>query len=179
MRRREFIRLFSSTIVAWPLTARAQQAAVPVIGFLNSGSSKALQSFVAAFRQGLSESGYVEGQNLAIEYRWADGDYEKLPRLAVDLVDRHVSAIIANGPPAVVAAKLATATIPIVFTSGGNPVELGFVSSLNQPIRNVTGVSSLNNELGAKRFELLRELVPACCRICRLPCQSNAPKLSV
>jgi putative ABC transport system substrate-binding protein len=161
MRRREFIRLFSSTIVAWPLTARAQQAAVPVIGFLNSGSSKALQSFVAAFRQGLSESGYVEGQNLAIEYRWADGDYEKLPRLAVDLVDRHVSAIIAGGPPAIMAAEAATTTIPIVFTSGGNPIELGFVSSLSKPGGNVTGVSFLLNELGAKRSELLRELVPA------------------
>jgi putative ABC transport system substrate-binding protein len=161
MRRREFIRLFSSTIVAWPLTARAQQAAVPVIGFLNSGSSKALQSLVAAFRQGLSESGYVEGQNLAIEYRWADGDYEKLPRLAIDLVGRHVSAILAGGPPAIMAAKAATTTIPIVFTSGGNPIELGFVSSLSKPGGNVTGVSFLLNELGAKRLELLRELVPA------------------
>jgi putative ABC transport system substrate-binding protein len=161
MRRREFISLFSSTVIAWPLTARAQQAAMPVIGFLNSGSSKGFQSLVAAFRQGLSESGYVESQNLAIEYRWADGDYEKLPRLAADLVGRHVSAILAGGPPAVVAAKSATTTIPIVFTSGGNPVELGFVSSLNQPGGNVTGVSFLTNELGAKRLELLRELVPA------------------
>ena len=161
MRRREFIRLFISTVVAWPLTARAQQAAMPVIGFLNSGSAEVFKSLVAAFRQGLSESGYVEGQNLAIEYRWADGDYEKLPRLAADLVGRRVSVILANGPPAVVAAKVATAKIPIVFTSGGNPVELGFVSSLNQPRGNVTGVSFLSNELGAKRLELLRELVPA------------------
>src|SRR5215471_19479535 len=106
---------------------------MPVIGCLNSGSAKAFQSLMAAFRQGLSESGYLEGQNLAIEYRWADGDYEKLPRLAADLVGRRVSVILANGPPAVVAANVATATIPIVFTSGGNPVELGFVSSLNQP----------------------------------------------
>jgi putative ABC transport system substrate-binding protein len=161
MRRREFIRLFSSTVIASPLTARAQQAAMLVIGFLNSGSAEATQTQVAAFHQGLSESGYVEGQNLAIEYRWADGDYKKLPRLAADLVGRHVSAILAGGPPAVVAAKAATITIPIVFTSGGNPVELGFVSSLRQPGGNVTGVSFLLNELGAKRLELLRELVPA------------------
>jgi putative ABC transport system substrate-binding protein len=134
---------------------------MPVIGFLNSGSSNGFQSLVAAFRQGLSESGYIEGQSLAIEYRWADGDYGKLTGLAADLVDRHVSAILAGGPPAVVAAKAVTTTIPIVFTSGGNPVELGFVSSLNPPGGNVTGVSFLVNELGAKRLELLRELVPA------------------
>jgi putative ABC transport system substrate-binding protein len=161
MKRREFISLFSSVVVVWPLTARAQQAAMPVIGLLNSGSPKPFQSLVAAFRQGLSESGYVEGQNLAIEYRWAEGDYEKLTKLAADLVDLRVNVILANGPPAVVAAKAATTTIPIVFTSGGNPVELGFVSSLNQPGGNVTGVSFLTNELGGKRLELLRELIPA------------------
>ena len=160
MRRREFFTLLGGGVVCWPLVAHAQQAAMPVIGLLNGGSSKGFQSLVAAFRQGLSESGYVENQNLAIEYRWADGDYEKLPRLATDLVDRHVSAILANAP-AVLAAKAATTTIPIVFTSGGNPIELGFVSSLSQPGGNVTGVSFLSNELGAKRLELLRELVPS------------------
>jgi putative tryptophan/tyrosine transport system substrate-binding protein len=160
MRRREFIKLLGNTIVAWPVVAHAQQPAMPVIGLLNGGSSKIFQSLVDAFRQGLSESGYVEGQNLAIEYRWADGDYKRLPGLAADLVDRRVSVILVNSP-ALIAAKAATTTIPIVFTMGGNPVELGLVSSLSQPGGNVTGVSILLNELSAKRLELLRELVPA------------------
>jgi putative ABC transport system substrate-binding protein len=160
MRRREFIRLFSSTVVAWPLAARAQQTAMPVIGYLNGGSANAFQSFLAAFRQGLSESGYVEGQNLAIEYRWADGDYEKLPRLAADLVGRRVSAIVANGPPAVMAAKAATTTTPIVFETAGDPVRLGLITSLARPGGNLTGVTSLNAEVGAKLLELVHELVP-------------------
>ena len=159
MRRRGFFAVVGGA-VAWPLAVRAQQAAMPVVGFLNSASSKGFESLVAAFRQGLSESGYVEGQNLAIEYRWADGDYKKLPKLAAELAGRQVSAILAGAPPAVVAAKAATTTIPIVFTSGGNPVELGLVSSLSKPGGNVTGVSFLSNELGSKRLELLRELVP-------------------
>jgi putative ABC transport system substrate-binding protein len=159
VRRREVITVIGGA-AAWPFAARAQQPTMPVIGFLNSGAAEALQSLVAAFRQGLSESGYVEGQNLGIEYRWANGDYNKLPRLAAELVGRHVSAILAGAPPAVVAAKAATTTIPIVFTSGGNPVELGLVSSLSHPGGNVTGVSFLTNELGGKRLELLRELIP-------------------
>ncbi len=160
MRRREFIVLLGAA-VALPNPTCAEQSEMPVVGFLNSGSSQGFQTILAAFRQGLSESGYVEGQNLTIDYRWADGDYERLPRLAADLVGNQVSAILAGAPPAIIAAKSTTTTIPIVFTSGGDPVELGFVSSLNRPGGNVTGVSFLVNELGAKRLELLRELVPA------------------
>ena len=161
MRRREFITLVAVAAAAWPVATQAQQAAMPVIGFLNSSAPETFTSLLASFRQGLSEGGYVEGQNVSIEYRWAEGAYERLPALATDLVRRKVAVIIAGAPPAVRAARAVTATIPIVFTSGGNPIELGFVSSLNQPSGNVTGVSILLNELGGKRLELLRELVPA------------------
>jgi len=157
MRRRELLLLLGGAMTA--RTLRAQQKAVPVIGVLSFGSPGPAEPFVAAFRQGLSETGWVEGQNVAIEYRWAEGDYDRLPGLAGDLVDRKVDVIVTGGPPATVAAKNATATIPIVLT-GGDPVGEGFVASLARPGGNLTGVTFMITELMPKRFELLSELVP-------------------
>jgi putative tryptophan/tyrosine transport system substrate-binding protein len=182
MRRRDFMRLVGGGAAAWPLAARAQQrSAMPVVGFLGGESPETWAGQLSALRQGLRETGFVEGGNVAVEYRWARGRSDRLAALAADLVRRQANVLVtAGGTPAVRAAKAATSTIPIVFTTGTDPVQLGFVDSMNRPGGNVTGVTILGQELAPKRVELLHELVPAATLIAALvnPTNPNSEALS-
>jgi ABC-type uncharacterized transport system substrate-binding protein len=165
MKRRKFIKLLGGAVATWPLAASAQQPAIPVIGYLDSRSSEAVENRLRGFRQGLKEAGYIEGENITIVYRWADDRTERLPLLAAELVSRSVAAIITAGPPSSSAAKAATTTIPIIFIVGSDPVELGLVGSHSRPGGNLTGIDIFTSELGAKRLEVLRDLLPKATRM--------------
>ena len=172
MRRRSFITLLTGA-AAWPSAMRAQQTAMPVIGFLGGESPDLFAGRLRAFRQGLDQGGFVEGRNVAIEYRWARGEYERLPVLAADLVRQSVTVMVATQTPTLLAAKAATTIIPIVFLTGSDPVEVGLVASLSRPGGNMTGVANLTVEIGAKQLEFLHELVPAATLIALLVNPAN------
>src|SRR6516164_2854198 len=175
MRRREFIKVIAASAAGWPIAARAQQSAMPVVGFLGAPSAAPYARYVAAVHQGLKEVGYVEHQNVAMEYRWADGQYDRLPTLASDLVSRRVALIIPiGGAPATVAAKAATSTIPIVFNLGADPVGLDLVTNLSRPGGNITGIAMMALDIEAKRLELLHELAPASSSLAILLNPSNS-----
>jgi putative ABC transport system substrate-binding protein len=165
MRRRDFIKVVASSAVTWPFAARAQQPAIPVIGYLDSRSPEAVQNRLRGFHQGLKEAGYVEGENVTILYRWADDRTDRLPLLAAELVSRSVAAIFTAGIPSALAAKAATTTIPIIFVVGSDPVQIGLATSLSRPGGNLTGIDVFTAQIGAKRLEVLRDLLPHATRI--------------